>query len=227
MSQTTTEKPKKIFAEKWGFAQIFMFFTIGCIIGVYYEQILTLITDGVWESRKGIIYGPFNPVYGAGFALFVFFLGKHNATRKWYLTFLYSAILGGVAEYSLSWISEVLFNSKSWDYSGYFLNIGGRTTVPFMMFWGLGGLIFMYFIYPFICKLLQKIPYSFAKVAFPILVVFLILDMFVSYTALIRQANRLKGEEPITFLGELYDKIYTDEFLKEIYPNMIHFEGEE
>ena len=25
---------------------------------------------GMWESRAGIIYGPFNPIYGLGFALF-------------------------------------------------------------------------------------------------------------------------------------------------------------
>ncbi len=215
-------KEKRVFAENWGFAQIFMFFLIGCIIGVYYEQIFNLIKNGVWESRKGIIYGPFNPIYGFGFAGFVFLLGKNVNKRPWYLTYLYSCLIGGISEYSLSLIGEELFNATSWDYSGYFLNIGGRTTIPFMLFWGLGGLIFMKFIYPFICKLISRIPHNFAKIALPIMVVFMCLDMFVSYTALFRQANRLKGHPPITILGEWYDKIYTDEFLKKIYPNMIH-----
>lgn len=215
-------KGKNVFAGKWGFARIFLFFFIGCIIGVYYEQILTLIVDGVWESRKGIIYGPFNPIYGFGFAGFVLLLGKNNLKRKWYLTYLYSCLIGGVAEYSLSLIGEFLFHANSWDYTGYFLNIGGRTTIPYMLIWGLGGLVFMKLIYPPLSRLISKIPYKIGKIVLPILVVFMALNMFVSYTALIRQGQRLQGKDPITPLGELYDKVYTDEFLKKVYPNMKH-----
>lgn len=212
----------KVFAKGWCFAKIFMLFVIGSIIGTYYEQFLTLFTKGVWESRQGIIYGPFNPIYGFGFAAFGLFLGKNNDTRKWYLTFLYASILGGVTEFSLSWIGEKLFNANSWDYSGYFLNIGGRTTIPFMIFWGVGGLLFMKFIYPFISKLIEKIPYRIGNVVLPILVIFMILNMLVSYSALYRQEERLKGNAPMTFIGKIYDKVYSDEFLKTNYPNMVH-----
>lgn len=212
----------KTFAKGWCFAKIFMLFMIGCVIGTYYEQFLTLFTKGVWESRQGIIYGPFNPIYGFGFAAFGLFLGKNNDARKWYWTFLYASILGGITEYSLSWIGEKLFHANSWDYSGYFLNIGGRTTIPFMIFWGIGGLLFMKFIYPFLSKLIEKIPYKIGTTALPILVVFMLLNMLISYSALFRQQERLSGTAPRTFIGEIYDKVYTDEFLKTIYPNMVH-----
>ena len=74
--QTENEKP--VFAKGWCFAKIFFMFFIGCIIGTYYEEILNLIRTGVWESRQGIIYGPFNPIYGFGFAGFTLLLGKNN-----------------------------------------------------------------------------------------------------------------------------------------------------
>jgi len=212
-------KEKKIFAEKWGFAQIFMFFIIGCIIGVYYEQILNLIQNGVWESRQGLIYGPFNPVYGAGFALFVLFLGKNIKKRKWYLTYLYACLLGGAAEFTTSWASEKLFNAESWDYSHKFLNIAGRTTIPYMLFWGLGGLIFMMWIYPIIVKLLNKIPYKIGRVILPILVVFMALNMFITWSALIRQANRLNDKPPANAFSRLLDRHYTDEFLARYFTN--------
>lgn len=212
----------QVFAKGWCFAKIFMLFVIGCIIGTYYEEVLTFFKFGVWESRQGIIYGPFNPIYGFGFAAFGLFLGKNIETRKWYWTYLYASILGGITEFSLSWIGEVLFHANSWDYSGYFLNIGGRTTIPFMLFWGLGGLIFMEFIYPFLSKLVEMIPYKIGKIGLPILVTFMVLNMFVSYTALFRQAQRQAGNPPITFLGDIYDQVYTDDFLKTIYPNMVH-----
>ena len=80
----------------------------------------------------------------------------------------------------------------------------------------------MRFIYPLLSKLIEMIPYKVGKILLPILVVFMCLNMFVSYTALFRQAQRLDGKPPMTFLGEIYDKVYTDEFLAKIYANMNH-----
>ena len=216
------KEKKKIFGENWGFVQIFMIFVIGCIIGVYYEQFLHLFKTGLWESRQGIIYGPFNPVYGLGFGMFVIFLGKNIKTRKWWLTFIYACLLGGIAEYATSWISTELFHAESWDYSDRLLNIGGRTTIPYMLFWGAGGSLFMFYIYPLFVKLINKIPYKVGKIAFPILVVFMILNMFISYSALIRQASRIQGNEPANAFSRFLDWHYNDEFLKKYYPNMVH-----
>lgn len=222
-----TQHSNKIFAEHWGFARIFMLFFIGCIVGTYYEQFIFLYQSGQWESRSGLIYGPYNPVYGLGIALFALVLGKHNDTRPWYKTFLYASILGGAAEYVMSYVSEFLFNGVSWDYSDKFLNIGGRTTVIYALFWGATGFLFMRFIYPLLSKWISYIPYNTGKVVLPILVVFMALNMLISYTALIRQNFRLRGYAPVTCVGEYYDKVYTDDFLYEIYPNMIHDPEEE
>ncbi len=224
IEETSLKSDEKVFAEKWGFPRIFMFFIIGCIIGTYYEQLLYLVRSGLWESRRGVIYGPFNPVYGLGFMAFALFLGKNNDTRPWYLTFLYTSLLGGIAEYLTSYIGEVLFNAQSWDYSEHFLNINGRTTIPYMIFWGLGGLVFMKFAYPFMSKMISRIPYNIGRALLPILVVFMILNMFISYSALIRQANRLRNLSPANAFSEFLDKYYTDDFLKKYYSNMIHYE---
>lgn len=80
----------------------------------------------------------------------------------------------------------------------------------------------MHFIYPLLSKLIEMIPYRVGRILLPVAVIFMALNMLVSYTALFRQAERLEGKPPMTFVGEIYDKIYTDEFLKTIYPNMIH-----
>ena len=216
------KEEKPIFAKGWCFAKIFFMFFIGCIIGTYYEEILNYVRNGIWESRQGIIYGTFNPIYGFGFAGFALLLGKNNESRPWWKTYLYSCLIGGIAEYSLSYIGEILFHANAWDYSNMPLNIGGRTPIPFMLFWGLGGLVFMRLVYPFLSKLIEMIPYKIGKIMLPILVIFMSLNMFVSYTALFRQAQRLEGNPPLTFLGEFYDLVYTDEFLSKIYANLNH-----
>lgn len=214
------EQHKPVFAAGWCAAKIFMVFVLGCLLGTWYEETLHLIKFGEWVSRRGVIYGPFNPVYGLGFALFVILLGKHNDTRKWYLTYLYSALIGGAAEYILNFLQETLLHNKSWDYTGYFLNIGGRTTIPFMLFWGLGGLVFMKWLYPVLSMLIEKIPYQFGRRMLPVLVVFMCADMFISYTALFRQSFRHEGKPPATILGQIYDQVYTDAYLEQVFPNM-------
>lgn len=216
-----SDVPKeKVFAKGFCFAKIFIIFIIGSIIGTYYEEILTLLQDGIWQTRQGVIYGPFNPLYGLGFALFVAVLGKNLKTRKKYLTYIYSCLLAGFVEYLISFMGDALIGVKSWDYSDLFLNIGGRTTIPFMLFWGLGGFLFLEFIYPFLSDLIEKIPYKIAKYSYPLLVAFMIVNMFLSYTALIRQSMRKEDIPAFTPIGTIYDKVYTDEFLSTIYTNM-------
>lgn len=44
--------------------------------------------------------------------------------------------------------------------------------------------------------------------------------MLISWSALIRQTLRHKGIAPLTPIGLLYDKYYTNEFLKKYFANM-------
>lgn len=216
------ESDKKVFAQGYCLAKIFFLFLIGCVIGVYYEEILTFINKGVWESRRGIIYGPFNPVYGLGFIIFVVVFGKNYEKRKWYINLIGCCILGGLVESGLGYFIKLVFNVESWNYSNYFLNIGRYTTLPFMIIWGLGGFSILYVVYPWLSKLIEKIPYKIGRPLYIILFIFMILNMVISYTALFRQSMRKAGHEPLTPVGKIYDKVYTDDFLEKVYPNMKH-----
>lgn len=215
---------KRTFALGFCFDKLFLIFMIGSMVGTYYEQILNLVKyyleNGTifWEFRRGVIYGPFNPLYGFGAIVMILCLAKKK--RPWYKTLGYGMILGGVVEYTFSWLQETFVGTTSWDYTGYFLNIGGRTTIPFMIAWGVMGLIFADIVYPFISNLIEKIPYLLGKWMTVILVIFMSLNMFISWTALFRQTLRREGVEPYTSVGKFYDKVYTDEVLNRYYPNM-------
>lgn len=214
----------RTFAKGLCFDKLFFIFLVGCVVGTYYEQILNLVkyylNDGTifWESRRGVIYGPFNPLYGFGAVVMTICLMKKE--RPWYLTLFYGFMLGGIIEYGVSWFQEIFVGTTSWNYTGYFLNIGGRTTITFMFAWGIMGLLFVYVAYPFLSQLIERIPYLLGKWLTRFFVVFMCLDMIISWTALVRQTFRRMGREPITFVGEVYDKIYTDEFLEQYFPNM-------
>lgn len=90
-----------------------------------------------------------------------------------------------------------------------------------MLMWGLGGLVFVKIIYPFVSNLIEVIPYNLGNIIYFILLVITICDMAISWTALIRQNLRRKDYPPITSVGELYDKIYTDEKMAKYFPNMV------
>ena len=210
----------KVFAEGYCFPKIFIFFLIGCLLGTYYEEILWYFKHGEITNRQGLIYGPFSPIYGVGVAIFVICLGKHNHERSILKTLLYASLIGGVTEFMTSLIADVCFGVKFWDYSTYFLNIAGRTTIPFMIGWGILGTILMKAIYPFVSKWVEKIPYKIAQPVYITILVLIILDVFITYSAFARMAFRDNGKEPFTFIGKIYDKVYDDEFMYDKFPVM-------
>ena len=56
------------------FYQYFMVFFVGSFLGVVLEIIYWYLRTGVIESRSGLIYGPFNLVYGIGALLMTLIL---------------------------------------------------------------------------------------------------------------------------------------------------------
>lgn len=211
---------EKVFAKGYCIEKIFIFFLIGCLLGTYWEEALILIKHGYFESRQGLIYGPFSPIYGVGVAIFVVMLGKHNEQRSILKTYLYACLIGGVTEFMTGWIADVCFGVEFWDYTGYFLNIAGKTTVPFMLGWGLLGLMLMKVVYPFVSRWIEKLPYQYAQPVYYIVLILIILDVILTYTAFGRMALRDNGTAPSTFVGEWIDETYDDKFMKDRFPAM-------
>ena len=101
---------------------------IGSLIGYIVEMIVALVQNGHLESRQGVLYGPFTPVYGIGIIVFYLFFNKVNTRQKGKI-FIMSMILGGITEYLCSFLQEKIFGTVSWDYSNWIFNINGRTTI--------------------------------------------------------------------------------------------------
>lgn len=209
----------------FGFGKIFIVFLIGCIFGTYYEEIWNIVSKIIhlkplfYEYRRGVLYGPFSPIYGFGAAIMVVTLCKIE--RPLWKTFLIASLAGGIIEYGLSFLQEKFVGTVSWDYSNQLLNLNGRTTIPFMLFWGLLGISFVYLIYPTLSKWIEKIPDKFGKRIVLILFILFTLDFTISMTALFGQHYRNRNIKSFTIVGKLCDIYYPDEVLSKYYPNMI------
>jgi uncharacterized membrane protein len=196
--------------------RIVMFFTLGCFIGCLLETILCYIQLGFFESRKGLIYGPFNPVYGIGVILVIFFLERE---KKRYLIFLAGAFLGGLVEYICSWVQESTFGTISWDYHKYFLNFDGRTSLFYMFWWGVLSYIFIKAIYPIFLKFIYLIKEKYRLTVSITLIVFFSLDILISGYACIRQKQRIDHIEATTIIQKFFDNNFPNERMNKLFPN--------
>ena len=216
-------KDKRIFAQGHCKEKIFLMFVIGCLIGCFYEEILymydTYKSSGIaiYETRRGLLYGELSPVYGWGCIIMLLILLKRK--RRFFDYFIYGSLIGGIYEYSMSFLQEKLTGAVSWDYSELFLNINGRTTIPFMLFWGLMAVLLVYVIYPVCSKLIESIPYNLGMLIYHTLVVLISIDFFVTYTAVIRQTLRRAGYQPFSIYGKFLDKYYPNERIAKAFVN--------
>lgn len=218
------KQPQARFAEGLCFRKLFFIFIIGCIFGCVYETLLMffmgLIFSGepIWVSRSGLLYGQLNPVYGVGAVLMTLFLAEKNL--KWWQIILLGSLIGGVFEYVIGIAQELFTGTSSWNYSGQWLNIGGKTSIPIMLVWGVICLLFINIIYPFCSKLIEKIPPTTGEIIFWTLLVLIIIDCALSFSAVIRMNLRRHNVPTFTPYGKFLDAVYTDERIHRSYTNM-------
>lgn len=133
----------------------FMFF-IMAFTGWLWEVVLGLVSQGVWANR-GVLHGPWLPIYGTGSVLILLVLQKFRSKPA--IEFLAAVTLCGTIEYFTSYFLELMYDGKLWwDYTGYFLNLHGRICAEGLLTFGIGGMIIVYVLAPFLDGLIRKIP---------------------------------------------------------------------
>ena len=197
---------------------VFWLFIIGSILGYIFEMIVVLFQKGYFESRQGLIYGPFTPVYGIGAIIYYLILNNINKESKIKIFFI-TAILGGVTEYICSLVQEKVFGTISWDYSYLTFNINGRTSLLHCSYWGIAGILYVIYIDPFLEKLKCKIDKKILKIVSIIFAVFMLFDISISCIAANRQTERRNNISPESKLDLFLDKYYPDEYMDKIFAN--------
>lgn len=199
-------------------------FIIGSFLGYVVETMIT-ICQGHYEIRKGLIYGPFIPVYGIG-AMFYYLVLSHNALKtknkfvNLLLVFIVTFLLGGIVEYICSFFQEELFGTVSWDYGYLKYNIAGRTSLMHCTYWGLFGVIFFIVFVPLMDIFDSVIDRNITLVITIIVSALMIFDIFISTVAGYRQHERRKNIEATNFLQVFLDKYYPDEYMNKIFVNV-------
>ena len=203
---------------------VVILFFLGSILGLVIEELWMFATAGLTESRVGLVWGPFSPLYGVGAVLLTLltFWMQRKGLPLW-VVFVVSMVTGGVLEQFAGWAMETLFGAVSWDYiaGGIPGAISKWVAVPFLFFWGLLGLVWSKLIMPELLFRIGK-PTTVRQVTFmSLLAAYLAFDIFMTFSCFARQAEREAGEPASSSFEMWIDENFTDEFIANRFQNLV------
>ena len=157
---------------------VLMFFTFS-LIGWLWEVSLHIVQTGMFVNR-GVLYGPWLPIYGSGGIMILLLLKKlrTNPVKE----FFSAVLLCGIIEYMTSWYLEITNDGmKWWDYSGYLLNLNGRVCAEGLIVFGIGAMFTVYFAAPMLDNIYRKIKMKYLVVITVVLIMAFVADNIYSH----------------------------------------------
>ena len=206
-------------AEKaMSFSDLVWLFVVGAFLGDVVETIFCRVTAGVWMSRSSLVWGPFSVVWGLALVLAAVLL-RGSERKSESRIFWFGVILGGAYEYVCSAVTELLFGTVFWDYSGFKFNLGGRINLLYCFFWGIAAVAWIRYGYPLVAKGMNKLKTHIRPWMTAALAVFMVVNMGVSALAMARYDARTSGVEAATPLAVFLDAHFDNARMERIYPN--------
>ena len=135
----------------------FLVFVLYSFLGWLCETIFCSVPARKFVNR-GMLMGPFCPIYGFG-ALLVIALLMPVADTLW-LLYICGVLVTSVLEYLVGFGLERLFHMKWWDYSDHKLQLHGRVCLTNSLLFGLLVVVVMRFVHPFVWRMVGGIAVS-------------------------------------------------------------------
>ena len=218
---TKAKRESYLDAMHMGWYQVVILFVVGSMAGLLLEEIWMLITAGLTESRVGLVWGPFSPLYGAGTVLLTLIsyqLRRRHAPNV--VVFCISAVVGGLLEEITGWGMLTFFHMQSWTYAFLPDHITEFVAWRFLFFWGLLGLIWCRFVMP---RALYHIgePTSNRQAIFITLIsLYLVADIGMTVACFMRATARDVGIPPQNAFEQWVDMHYSNEFISARFQNL-------
>lgn len=148
-------RPPRHENKKYGFLScVFLFFAFS-VFGWVLESFIHIIRDGVFLNRS-YLTGPWIPLYGVCGLILLIFIQKF--AHKPIPAFIAMMAVYSLIEYLMNWLMEYEYDIASADYTGYFLNLNGKTFLGGAIFFAMLGCAFLYYLAPRWDELFQRLP---------------------------------------------------------------------
>ena len=154
--------------DKQTIQKLFLCFWMYAVLGWLYEVFLEVVVYQWGFTNRGVLFGPYCPVYGVGAMTFLLCFGKimehkkeGNAAVKYVLRplliFVGCMAAATLIELVTSYILEAATGAWPWQtYVNYKYNFQGRIALSTSLRFGLGGTLFLYIVQPFFDWVLAK-----------------------------------------------------------------------
>ena len=162
-----------------------LYFFFYSVLGWLYEVFLEVVVYRWGFTNRGVLLGPYCPVYGVGALVFLLCFSRLMAKREpaWLrrvkpvLVFLGCMITATAIELVTSYILESLTGAWPWQtYRDYAINFQGRIALSPSIRFGLGGLLFLYVLQPLFQRLVHSLSQRVRLIAATAVVVLLAAD---------------------------------------------------
>lgn len=172
----------------------YLYFMMYAIIGWCYEVFLEVVVYQWGFTNRGVLFGPYCPIYGFGALAFILCFGKLMKKKKpkcllWIkplIIFVGCAFVATSIEFIASYILEALTGSWPWQtYADYALNFQARIALSPSVRFGLGGLLFLYVLQPLFEKLIHKLGNQKVNLVFYAILLPFLLDLFIKLKGMI------------------------------------------
>jgi len=209
--------------KKLNIGSLIWYFLIFSICGLLIETLYCYITTGVLESRQGLVYGPFCPIYGCGAVIYIIFLNRYKDSKL--KLFFTGAALGSIVEYILSYTMEAIYSNRFWDYTYTNCHINGRISLIYTIFWGILAIVLIKWIKPLIDIIINKININIRKKLEIAIIILFIIDGLLTVWAVKSYTQR--AQEAYWNDGKIYksehsvdELLFSKEKMMKTFPNI-------
>lgn len=152
------------------------FFTYS-VIGWVVESTFVSLRSKKFVNR-GFLIGPYCPIYGYGSLAMILYLDQYKDNIL--TVFLLSVVICSSVEYFTSYLMEALFKTRWWDYSEKKFNLNGRICGENALLFGLGGVLIIYLVHPFLSNIYDSFNETFILIVTIICFIIFVADTIIS-----------------------------------------------
>ena len=163
----------------------YLYFMMYACFGWLYEVFLEVVVYQWGFTNRGVLFGPYCPVYGVGALAFIFTMGRLLKNKKIKekillvpIIFLGCMCIATLIELITSYLCEWVMGYWPWQtYVDYKYNFQGRIALSPSLRFGLGGVLFLYILQPIFEKLVNKLSKKQLNSVFYTILIIFILDI--------------------------------------------------
>lgn len=143
------------------------------------------------------------------------------------MQFAMFALTGSTVELLAGAFQQIIFGTRSWDYSAQALNLGGYVSLKMTLLWGIAGMALMYILLPVLLSGFNRLHLMHRRTLCRVVSAFMCANLLLTCAALLRWQERTVEASPASNAVEvLLDRRWPDERMHQRFPNMQFIHGD-